>query len=376
MERSREERDEEHPQAKRRKLDYGAEEGLPASSVQPAAGRTERRSLAWSERSVEGKIPRAGDACGQHTESEYETESCSSSSSSSCYTGDVFGCWETLHKLCSGNNGKVYVARLEDDSQDLRVALKVETRKRNSHLLNEVRCMHDLRAEPGFPRALDSGVSHGKRWLAMDLLGPSLRSVTDNYKFEESVILTLADQMLTRLEALHRHRYVHLSVKPDNFCLNTTPNGDVVVYLIDFGRCEEYVDPDGKHIAFGKNKGGPYSRWYHSANALLGKRQSRRDDMISLAYTFVYLYEGEDFVDWREGLRDPTTVDVHEQYKDDLPFWLLKVLRHTAQLGWTETPDYGLVRRLIRSRLSPEGARNATEFLCMVVRRHFERMNR
>ena len=63
------------------------------------------------------------------------------------------------------------------------------------------------------------------------------------------------------------------------------------------------------------SSGGPFSRWYHSAGALKGKRQSRRDDLQSLAYCLVLFHVGKSFIDWKEDLKDPASADVAEHYR-------------------------------------------------------------
>ena len=63
------------------------------------------------------------------------------------------------------------------------------------------------------------------------------------------------------------------------------------------------------------SSGGPFSRWYHSAGALIGKRQSRRDDLQSLAYCLVLFHVGKSFIDWKEDLKDPASADVAEHYR-------------------------------------------------------------
>eukprot|EP00997_Jenningsia_sp_PLL12_P011748 NODE_948_length_1357_cov_215.931957_g790_i0.p1 GENE.NODE_948_length_1357_cov_215.931957_g790_i0~~NODE_948_length_1357_cov_215.931957_g790_i0.p1 ORF type:complete len:397 (+),score=80.71 NODE_948_length_1357_cov_215.931957_g790_i0:170-1192(+) len=286
--------------------------------------------------------------------------------------GVTMGCWEAKKKLTSGNNGQVYISQLAG-SPEVRVALKVETRSlRHSQMGNEVKVMRQLREEVGFPRVVDTGIQNDRRWMVMDLLGPSLRNLYDRYSFDEDLVVVLAEQMITRLEVLHSKGFVHLSVKPDNFCLQQDSEGRPSVYLIDFGRCDKYIK-DGKHIEPGKNKGGPFSRWYHSANALQGKLQSRGDDMQSLAYTLTYFFKGDKFADWREDQDTPWTADVAGHYKDSLPEWLVSFLNHATSLKFDQKPDYDLVRNLLKSKFTKEGTEEVTHFLKHAVRRHFER---
>ena len=63
-----------------------------------------------------------------------------------------------------------------------------------------MKVFEDLRTLPGFPQVLDSGRIDDKLWMVMDLLGPSLRSVHDRYKFDEDLVLFVGIQMLERLQ--------------------------------------------------------------------------------------------------------------------------------------------------------------------------------
>jgi len=62
-------------------------------------------------------------------------------------------------------------------------ALKVETRAlARSHLKTELKVLAKVQGLPGFPRVFDSGQLHRTMWMAMELLGPSLRSLFDKYQ--------------------------------------------------------------------------------------------------------------------------------------------------------------------------------------------------
>ena len=62
--------------------------------------------------------------------------------------------------------------------------------------------------------------------LVMEMLGPSLEALhaASSRKFSEKTVLMIADQLIERLEALHRHDYIHRDVKVPffiNFDLKT-----------------------------------------------------------------------------------------------------------------------------------------------------------
>ena len=51
--------------------------------------------------------------------------------------------------------------------------------------------------------------------LVMEILGQSLETLhaASSRKFSEKTVLMIADQLIERLESLHRHDYIHRDVK-------------------------------------------------------------------------------------------------------------------------------------------------------------------
>jgi len=90
-------------------------------------------------------------------------------------------------------------------------------------------------------------------------------------------------QIIDILENIHKHYVLHFDIKPQNFMIK---EGEL--YLIDFGFSKIYIDENEKHI----NKGSLYftgSPKYVSYYNHCGEPSSRRDDLISLGYMYLYL---------------------------------------------------------------------------------------
>lgn len=89
------------------------------------------------------------------------------------------------------------------------------------------------------------------------------------------------------LENIHKHFVIHRDIKPQNFMVK---DGDI--YLIDFGLATFFIDENGEHYP---NKicdtiiGTPK---FVSINIHFGHRYSRRDDLISLGYMYVFMILG------------------------------------------------------------------------------------
>ena len=89
---------------------------------------------------------------------------------------------------------------------------------------------------------------------------------------------------------------LHRDLKPDNFLMGMY-NSERVVYTVDLGLGKSYMiyDPEkGKsiHIPYQEGKTLTGTARYASVNTHLGVEQSRRDDLESLGYMFMYFLQG------------------------------------------------------------------------------------
>ena len=81
-------------------------------------------------------------------------------------------------------------------------------------------------------------------------------------------------------------------MKPDNFLVGVAKKQHMV-YLIDFGLAKRFRDPkNGEHIPYRDNKSLTGTARYASVNTHLGIEQSRRDDLESIGFIWVYFLKG------------------------------------------------------------------------------------
>jgi serine/threonine protein kinase len=94
--------------------------------------------------------------------------------------------------------------------------------------------------------------------------------------------------ILNIIESIHEQYVIHRDIKPQNFMMKGTE-----LFLIDFGMATMYVDSDKIHIPEKKDKtdliGTPR---FMSINIHNGWEPSRRDDIISACYIYMYMLFG------------------------------------------------------------------------------------
>ncbi|ETO23888.1 Protein kinase domain containing protein [Reticulomyxa filosa] len=139
----------------------------------------------------------------------------------------------------------------------------------------------------------------------MDKLGESLEQLFTlcGRKFSIKCVCLIALQLISRIQELHNHGWLHRDVKPDNFLIGDGPKSGTAgsqIYMIDFGLGKRWIE-NSSHISFktekrligllktNKKKGTPR---YASINTHSGYEQSRRDDLESLGYMLVYFVRG------------------------------------------------------------------------------------
>lgn len=137
------------------------------------------------------------------------------------------------------------------------------------------------------------------------------------------------------------------------------------VYLIDYGLSLQFYNiRTHEHIPYRSGKKLTGTTCYVSLNTHLGMEQSRRDDLESLGYVLVYMAAG--CLPW-QGVVAATKEEKHEKVKEmklntslgslckGLPEEIGKYVEYCRQLQFTEDPDYGHLRKLLKTMLMKKG---------------------
>ena len=278
--------------------------------------------------------------------------------SSSIENKIYFSKYKVDSKIGQGSFGKIYSAHNINNGE--LYALKLEKRNGGGRSLleTETYILCYLKGE-GIPSIKSYGFSGEFNILVMELLGKSLETLfqENNCKFSLKTVCLLAEQMITRLEYIHKKYILHRDIKPDNFTIGRGKQSHIV-YLIDFGLSKKYRSSKGnhEHIKFSENKRLIGTARYASINALKGCEQGRRDDMEALGYVLMYFLRGN--LPW-QGLKlnkgDDRYKKIYETKKTTTPEELCigfpkqfcEYVKYTRSLSFEQEPDYNYLKKLI-----------------------------
>ena len=218
----------------------------------------------------------------------------------------------------SGAFGEVWNA--DSISTGESVAVKMERIRGNPAptLQYESRVLQLMQGISGIPKLRYFGRNDDMNGIFMvsDLLGPSLETLATSQRLDldahsppphhEAFISAIGRQMLQRLRSVHSRGMLHRDVKPDNFLFARTPVLDLskraakhppdpmpLLHLIDFGMSKRIKGPIDAHHDDEKCSGSLIgSARYASVFAHAGEPLGRRDDLISMMYSLIYVALG------------------------------------------------------------------------------------
>lgn len=275
--------------------------------------------------------------------------------------------WVILKRIGSGSFGQVFTA-INIKTQVI-AAVKVEQTNKNEQLAYESKIISSLQGGTGIPKLHWYGVENSlKNYVIMiiEMLGPSLEDLYANChrKFSLKTVLMIADQMISRIEYIHRNNYVHRDMKPDNFLMGLNDKSHHV-YLIDFGLSKKFRDQKTLHHApYKENKNLTGTARYASIQSHLGIEQARRDDLESIGYLLIYFLKGT--LPWQKmkannkqekyfKIQDKKMNTVPDIMCKGLPHQIVNFIQYARTLQYEDKPDYAFWRKSFRELFISNG---------------------
>lgn len=271
--------------------------------------------------------------------------------------GKKIGKWTVVKRLGKGSFGELWLG--EEDGSKIKVAIKFEKMDSDTSADDmEYQRYVELGVSEYVPRIykfmrIDQTDYHA---LVMELLSKTLENMLDicDRKFSLKTTLQLAINMITLLQFVHSKGLIHRDIKPDNFMFGRKENGkDKKLMIIDFGLAKRYIE-NGKHIKYATGKSLTGTCRYMSINCHKGIQQSRRDDLESIGYIFVYFLNGK--LPW-SGINASSTQRNKfvcekkesippEQLIEGHPIEFAQYLRIVRGYKFAHNPDYDALRQL------------------------------
>ena len=254
--------------------------------------------------------------------------------------------------LGNGKFGTVYEGTTKEQT---RVAIKTEHNNSKYKLLrHEATVLNYLfyNGTKNIPRIYWFGQHQDCTCLVMTHFSCSLHDyITRKGKLEQRKLASMMIKCVDVLESIHKYHVVHRDIKPQNFMCK---DGDL--YLIDFGLSTVFIDETGEHICKRDTQNVIGSPRYISFYNHCGEPMSRRDDLISLGYMYLFMQNGS--LPWDAPFEQPNTdiMSASNVYKKNEKSWeklsakidgpINMYLKYCYELKYNDEPNYHILMEL------------------------------
>ena len=210
--------------------------------------------------------------------------------------------YKIVERLGNGSFGSIYKGVNQKSKKE--VAIKIESLNAPIKLLkHETTILNYLYSEcvRNIPTIFWYGTYGENLCAVMTLYEKSLFDVvnSENLSYRDKIYQIIL-QCVCGIENIHRKFVIHRDVKPNNIMFK-----EGFLYFIDFGLSTFYVNDKREHILDqGSHDPIGTPKWM-SYYIHEGHRASRRDDLISLGYIFLFLMRGGN-LPWDDIMPDGT----------------------------------------------------------------------
>jgi len=258
--------------------------------------------------------------------------------------------YELLQEISSGNFSSVY--KCVNIKTNNYYAIKSD---KTNLLKHEANIYNKLREIENIPKIYDFFCFENTYYLVLDLMSCSLIDYKNrNYNSEgyQDKLVIIITQLLTTIEKIHDKSILHRDLKPNNICFDKNQK----LFVIDFGLSKQYII-NNHHIENKKINNIIGSSNFCSLNTINLKELSRRDDIESIVYIFIYLFlDAKNYTLFNNlPLVDKKDVSIIEKllvlnnnkYNDNFSKNYCKniilILNYTRRLRFDQKPNYNYI---------------------------------
>ena len=190
------------------------------------------------------------------------------------------------NKVSEGQFGKIYKGKHKRTNED--IAIKFEVCDNEIKLLKHETTILNYLFQKGSrntPHVYWYGIYKKYYGLIMPYYDCTLDHYLLHHNLSKKELIQMTCKMIIILQTIHKIGVIHRDIKPQNFMMKNDE-----LFLIDFGLSTIFVDENLQHIEPNNENsfiiGTPKFISLHIHN---GKDASRRDDIISLMYLYIYM---------------------------------------------------------------------------------------
>lgn len=195
--------------------------------------------------------------------------------------------------------------------------------------------------------------------LVMTHFQENLLSYVINIELTVSVLFDIFTKCIALLESIHRNTVLHRDIKPQNFMIKNNE-----IYLIDYGLAIFFTNNDGdliEKIDYENVVGTPKYISYFNHN---GEPQSRRDDLLSLGYIYLYFkngslpWENTDNIEDSPKYNETSLLHPKNIFRKNLKQFhmleyecdqhILNYFDYCYSLNWNDDPDYEKLKNIFK----------------------------
>tara|TARA_B100000035_G_C21033182_1_gene569472 strand:+ start:2094 stop:2879 length:786 start_codon:yes stop_codon:yes gene_type:complete len=256
--------------------------------------------------------------------------------------------YEIINIINNGNYGKVYKVKYNNNFY----ALKEETSD-DSILLNEANIYKELRFIKNVGKMKDYFRLNNKSYLVLNLYDKNLVQI----KFEKynsinyiNLLNIIFTNIFKTLENIHNYGYLHRDIKPSNICVDVNNEP----FIIDFGFSKKYII-NNSHIKEKNIKSviGSYS--FISKNIYNLIEPSRRDDIESLIYVYIYMIISKDHEKYIINLKINNNIYIKNlltlsNIELKIVNNIIEILDYIKTLKFETQPNYNYILNLLIKR--------------------------
>lgn len=253
--------------------------------------------------------------------------------------------------LSKGSFGKVY--HIININNNEKLLVKTEERDTKTKTLeHEAKVLTHLKKCSNVVKLIWYGHDLTNNYLVMNNLGKSLMQIIKRKKkisLKTSTLLFIKG--IDILKDIHESGIIHRDIKPDNFVIDKNNS----LWLIDFGLSKSYLRKK-KHCEYCDNKSFIGTTRYASINVHNGINYSRRDDLESLFYVILFLFNGT--LPWQgideknKTLHKKKVCSVKSEFKNsetfnNLPIEYQMVYSNIKTIEYQDEPNYSFLSNVL-----------------------------